>query len=261
MENKEGKFFDKMRQLRAEYIDRKMQVNSVVNNQVDQAETGTVTLRDGTKISQNVYDKVKDAIGLPDNRHPRKKYQTPFQGWDGSSNLRMLGQIAARQKFNEIDLQNLEMAFGTDRTSTILQYLKERDLIVFSGDLEDKKIPVLTSLLMNDDIAKLIRSSLFVQGDPFRGDEHFALQDPLSQAPGDNSEAKVANTGGIDFKARNMNVDVKGEGVDFQLPEDMQGIDLNNIEGLTPVIINVTPVTNMPAYLGLSEIPVGAGTA
>ena len=75
----------------------------------------------------------------------------------------------------------------------------------------------------------------------------------------DQSQKSV--NGGIDFKARHMDVNVKGQGIDFQLPEDMRHVDLNNLEGLTPVILRVTPIENIPAYLGFTAIPVPAGAA
>lgn len=58
--------------------------------------------------------------------------------------------------------------------------------------------------------------------------------------------------GGIDFNAKNMNVEIKGQGVDFVVPPELQGIDLNAIEGVVPVIINIVPIANIFQALGLS---------
>jgi hypothetical protein len=60
---------------------------------------------------------------------------------------------------------------------------------------------------------------------------------------------QMKNTGGIDLKAGSMNVELKGEDVDLQLPEGGSGMRLDDIEGLTPVIMNIIPVQNMSAYL------------
>ncbi len=59
--------------------------------------------------------------------------------------------------------------------------------------------------------------------------------------------------GGIDFKSQHMNVDLRGEGIDFQLPEGMRPMDLIGMEGLTPVIIRIAPVENLSAYLFASS--------
>ncbi len=58
--------------------------------------------------------------------------------------------------------------------------------------------------------------------------------------------------GGIDLNADNLDLEVTGDDIEFRLPESWRGVDLENIKGITPVIINITPVTDMRALLGLS---------
>ena len=59
--------------------------------------------------------------------------------------------------------------------------------------------------------------------------------------------------GGIDFKAENMDVTIKGDEIDFAMPANMNIESLMNAEGLVPIIINIVPVTNFYKLLGLDE--------
>ncbi len=61
------------------------------------------------------------------------------------------------------------------------------------------------------------------------------------------------NVGGIDLNPANLNLRIKRDGDGQPLPFDAQPIDSINIEGLVPVIINVTPIINLPLLLGAAE--------
>ncbi len=67
------------------------------------------------------------------------------------------------------------------------------------------------------------------------------------------SSKNISSTGGIDFNAENMNITTKGGQIDFDIPLDMQNVDLTNIDGFTPVIINITPITSFTGLLGLDD--------
>ena len=62
----------------------------------------------------------------------------------------------------------------------------------------------------------------------------------------------VRPTGGIDFNPQKFNLETEGNGVEFNVPDPAQ---LQNMEinGLTPVIFTITPVKNLPLWLGISE--------
>ena len=60
-------------------------------------------------------------------------------------------------------------------------------------------------------------------------------------------------TGGIDLSRARMNLQIKRDENGVPLPLNMQPIENINIEGLQPVIINITPVTNLPMLLGLTR--------
>jgi tetratricopeptide (TPR) repeat protein len=66
-------------------------------------------------------------------------------------------------------------------------------------------------------------------------------------------ETSKDKVGGIDFNAKNMNVNTTGDKMDFALPEGMTLDGLMNAEGLTPVIINMMPVMDFMGLLGLNK--------
>jgi cellulose synthase/poly-beta-1,6-N-acetylglucosamine synthase-like glycosyltransferase len=70
---------------------------------------------------------------------------------------------------------------------------------------------------------------------------------------GTSSSAISDTKGGIDFNAKNMNVETKGQGVDLNVPENWQNLRPEDIIGFTPVIINVVPVTDFIKLLGLNN--------
>jgi len=64
----------------------------------------------------------------------------------------------------------------------------------------------------------------------------------------------VANPGGIDFNPNSLNLTEQGEKIEINLPSlNLQDIQSNTIDGILPVIINITPITNFPMLLGISE--------
>jgi hypothetical protein len=57
--------------------------------------------------------------------------------------------------------------------------------------------------------------------------------------------------GGIDFNPALLDLQIKRDGNGVALPMNLQPIEVMNIEGFLPVIINITPVVNLPLLLGL----------
>ena len=58
--------------------------------------------------------------------------------------------------------------------------------------------------------------------------------------------------GGIDLDSNNLNLRVKGDIFNFELPDDFEGIDID-VQGFLPVIINISPIINMPFLLGVAD--------
>jgi len=63
--------------------------------------------------------------------------------------------------------------------------------------------------------------------------------------------------GGIDLNPKLLDLQIKRDGNGIPLPLNLQPIESMNIEGFLPVIINVTPVINLPLFLGLDTTPKG----
>jgi len=61
--------------------------------------------------------------------------------------------------------------------------------------------------------------------------------------------------GGIDLNPALLDLQIKRDGNGVPLPLFQQPIETMNIQGFLPVIINVTPVVNLPALLGLADEP------
>jgi hypothetical protein len=68
-----------------------------------------------------------------------------------------------------------------------------------------------------------------------------------------NQTKNGKDVGGIDLNSNNLNLKEQGQAseINFSL-EHLQNIQNDNVNGIMPVIINITPVTNLPLLLGLS---------
>ena len=69
-----------------------------------------------------------------------------------------------------------------------------------------------------------------------------------------SADLSTETPGGIDFNAKNLNLKEQGAAVEFPFNFDsLEGLQPEQVNGLLPVIINITPVTNFPLLLGLRE--------
>ena len=59
--------------------------------------------------------------------------------------------------------------------------------------------------------------------------------------------------GGIDLTPQNFNIETQGQGIEFNVPMNPAQWENLNIQGFTPVIFTITPVTNLPLFLGISQ--------
>ena len=69
---------------------------------------------------------------------------------------------------------------------------------------------------------------------------------PTSSPQATNDSTK----GGIDLNPANLNLQIKRDGNGVPLAVEFQDIPNINVNGFVPVIINITPVTNLPLLLG-----------
>ncbi len=70
-----------------------------------------------------------------------------------------------------------------------------------------------------------------------------------------NPDALGANEtpGGIDMNPSRLLLNVEGDAIEFTLPDKYQNIDFNGVNGFTPVINAITPIPNLPLFLGQRE--------
>ena len=116
------------------------------------------------------------------------------------------------------------------------------------------KIPETVALPLNGQIE--VTSGMWTVFQPVSLDfEEFAIAaSPIQQKDGAESD-QTQNVGGIDLNPRllDMQISRDADGVPLALPE--QPISTMQIEGFLPVIINVSPVTNLPLLLGEAAQP------
>ncbi|MFH1064956.1 MAG: hypothetical protein V1734_00420, partial [Nanoarchaeota archaeon] len=65
---------------------------------------------------------------------------------------------------------------------------------------------------------------------------------------------KPKEVGGIDFNPGKMNVNIQGELPEFQIPQNFLDVPFDSIDGFFPVIINISPIMNIPLLLGGTDI-------
>ncbi|VAX35109.1 hypothetical protein MNBD_UNCLBAC01-2079 [hydrothermal vent metagenome] len=70
------------------------------------------------------------------------------------------------------------------------------------------------------------------------------------------SKGQLINTteplGGIDLDRKKLNLKKKGEGIEFNANINFEYFENNPINGLTPIILNITPIQNLPSFLGIN---------
>jgi len=70
--------------------------------------------------------------------------------------------------------------------------------------------------------------------------------------PSDNAQLSE-EVGGIDLNPNNFEIETRGENPPVQIEFDAQKLQDLNIQGFVPVIINITPITNIPLLLGIAD--------
>ena len=85
----------------------------------------------------------------------------------------------------------------------------------------------------------------------YQGDVINFLQDDNAMLVRD---VNVEPLGGIDFNLDLLELEIQGQGRGFNLPDVDRNFEHIRIDGgLFPVIINITPITNLPVILGATE--------
>ncbi|NLE65667.1 MAG: hypothetical protein GX606_07125, partial [Elusimicrobia bacterium] len=69
----------------------------------------------------------------------------------------------------------------------------------------------------------------------------------------DAATADAASYGGIDFDLDNLDLDVRSDGSGIRFQIDPAELKNGDFDGLVPVILGVTPITDLPTFLGSRE--------
>ncbi len=75
----------------------------------------------------------------------------------------------------------------------------------------------------------------------------------ISEDENTSSPILKDQVGGIDLNPANLNIETKGTSIEFDLPFDVHELEGLPITGFTPIIFNITPVINLPLFLGLED--------
>ncbi|MBP9855544.1 MAG: hypothetical protein KBD53_11815, partial [Candidatus Omnitrophica bacterium] len=172
---------------------------------------------------------------------------------------------------------------GIEPSAELLGEVKARDLypdmiaaiqaVAKQGGYQEIYLPVSETILSNrSDIQKLAKKAGYEKkildievewntkpsAYPFK--EVYVI--PMEQKTDSAifSSEKTVNTkletssdvGGIDMNPNKLNIETKGAGVDLNIPLDPKNLKSMQIEGFTPVIIQIIP-TNLPLLLGVAD--------
>ncbi len=129
-------------------------------------------------------------------------------------------------------------------------------------DLEKERVRqiVLAGLRQHDDQLFVLlgnpgsAKSYSISGKAVPSDSNLASSSVTSDvAAAEQGSLNKSDVGGIDLNAQYLDLKTEGIDMDFELPLEWQGIDLNNVPGLVPVFIQIMPVMNFPAFVAGEE--------
>jgi len=140
--------------------------------------------------------------------------------------------VAGTLKFVTGDLREIDLATITDNTkNTVIEVLERwrRD-----RRREPHLTPLDAALRINEARAKLLPQSVRKAASPI-------------------DLAAPSATGGIDFNPSMLTMEIKTNGKNIQFPVPQQPMGNFNVDGFAPVIIRVSPITNLPLLIGLNQ--------
>ena len=130
------------------------------------------------------------------------------------------------------------------------------DHIEYLADLSDKYpitpfvVEVAVNSLENEDFNTKIENEILDNLSGGRLGTILSLEEIKASVSNDSQTS--SDLGGIDFNAGNLTLNKQGQVSNINFT-DFPIINPNNINGITPVIINITPITNFPVYLSEYE--------
>jgi len=101
---------------------------------------------------------------------------------------------------------------------------------------------------LTDSLKTLLSASSNVAVQAELGNKFFPFQDV-------QSDKASSTVGGINFDPTLLNLQIKRDGNGIPLPLPQQNIPQIDIRGFYPIMINIQPLNNIPAFLGMESLP------
>ncbi len=181
----------------------------------------------------------------------KKRYAQRTKGlWKGELSQQKLGQMQQRLKADNIyfvgvdesEHQSLVQSFPRSRS---FYWKGQRAYSILPKD-QDKTLEVL-ELEPGESVTAAADRALLKQSD---------IEHPESSGQDQIADKALLTAvkpppGGIDLNPDNLDLQTQGEGMNLNFPLDPKNLEGVQINGLTPVILEITPVSNLPFLLGL----------
>ncbi len=166
---------------------------------------------------------------------------------------RALGEDAFLQTDSTSDLQlvTIEIGEGFNAQEDVMSQLSpdDRDALARLAGKDPEKFKEVIEALK----AGIGPVSFYIEKEkPITTDAFLLGEDGVhTVAPSAaTTSAQEKNVGGIDFNAERINLEVRNQGEPIEFSQ--QGVENLSVEGFLPVIIGITPATDLPFVLGLS---------
>ena len=177
---------------------------------------------------------------LSQQAYPKKTVQTDIDGvgldlyFILTRDFRILSEYLQKSDLDFIQSESLRNIIAKAINLNGEQYQNISEMI---ADLEEIQFQLFASSALTNSLAQ----------------EEMAKKEIFTSSVVDEASASVASdVGGIDLREGNLNLDLRGEAGTFAMPTDASQFQNIQIEGLVPVILNVTPLPNLPAFINLS---------
>lgn len=196
-------------------------------------------------IARIVRDYLDDFSGQRDSRLLEDVHDEVYAITSGLADAVI--EAAARRNISSTAKRNIISAFEKALKASVTN---ER----FMGTMRElkKENPELVDLFYDVALGRGVFTRLEQFADfrpPKPAEFSVEVGSPIANVPA----ANVNEVGGINLNPALIDLQIKRDGNGVPLPLYQQPVESINIEGFLPVIINVTPITNLPLLLGIAD--------
>ncbi len=161
--------------------------------------------------------------------------------------------------------KNFYTDFNSVILDTVLEYLRRQRHI---ADQELKKIPKLATsspIIQSEEFTSMWKKipvsrkdkdaslhRIDQSGAP-QPDRRIEIEDPKFASSKSKFHVQTETTGGVDLMKTGSKISTNGPGVNFPIPSDLENLRPEDVQSVTPVILRMESLTNLPLFLGLKE--------